>query len=73
MKVTANINDDLLKSVLELSGGKNRTEGLVIALEDYVYYKKIEQFIDNNHKNPIEFVSGYSAENVRELNRGSRF
>ena len=73
MKVTAIINDDLMKSVMELSGGKNRTEGLVIALEDYVYHKKIEQFIDDIHKNPIEFVSGYSADNVRVLNRISRF
>ncbi|MEI6140543.1 MAG: type II toxin-antitoxin system VapB family antitoxin [Mariniphaga sp.] len=52
MKVTANINNDLVESVMELSGGKNRTEGLIIALEDYVYRKKIEQFIDDIHKNP---------------------
>ena len=73
MKVTANINNDLVESVMELSGGKNRTEGLIIALEDYVYRKKIEQFIDDIHKNPLEFTYGYSAENVRELNRESRF
>jgi hypothetical protein len=73
MKVTAIINEDLMKSVMELSGGKNRTEGLVIALKDYVYHKKIEQFVEDIHKNPIEFIDGYSAENVRELNRQSRF
>ena len=72
MKVTAIINDELVKSVLELSHGKNTTEGLVIALEDYVYRKKIEQFIEDIHKNPLEFNDGFSAENVRALNRNSR-
>lgn len=69
MKVTAIINDELVKNVLELTHGKNTTEGLVIALEDYVYRKKIEEFINDIHKNPLEFAEGYSAENVRELKR----
>ena len=72
MKVTAIINDELVKNVLELTHGKNTTEGLVIALEDYVYRKKIEEFINDIHKNPLEFAEGYSAESVRELNRNTR-
>ena len=73
MKVTANINNDLVKSVLELSGWKSRTEGLIIALEDYVYRKRIDQIFEGLHKNPLEFLDGFSADSVRELNRASRF
>ncbi len=69
MKVTAIINDDLVKSVVNLSHSKNITEGLVIALEDYVYRKKIEELISDVEKEPLKFQEGFSAEKVRELNR----
>ncbi len=72
MRITVNIKDDLIKSVMELSGGKNRTEGMIIALEDYVYRKRISHIIEDLRKNPIEFVDGFSAESVRKLNRASR-
>ena len=72
MKVTAIINDDLVNKVVTLSKGKNITEGLIIALEDYVYRKKIEELIDKLDNDPIEFKEGFSADSVRELNRRKR-
>lgn len=72
MKVTAIINDDLVNKVVSLSKGKNITEGLIIALEDYVYRKKIEELIDKLDNDPIEFKEGFSADSARELNRRKR-
>jgi len=72
MKVTAIINDELITNVIELSHGKNITEGVVIALEDYVYRKRIEQLIEGFDACPVEFKDGYSAGSIRELNRNPR-
>ena len=72
MKVTALINDDLVNNVVKLSKGKNITESLVIALEYYVYRKKIEQLIEDVDKEPLQFEEGFSAKEVRELNRRKR-
>jgi hypothetical protein len=72
MKVTALINDDLVNSVMSLSNGKNITESLVIALEDYVYRKKMEKLIEDIKKEPLQFQDGFSAESIRELNRKRR-
>jgi hypothetical protein len=72
MKVTALINDDLVNNVVKLSKGKNITESLVIALEDYVYRKRIEQLIEDVDNEPLQFQEGFTAESVRELNRRKR-
>lgn len=72
MKVTALINDDLVNNVVKLSKGKNITESLAIALEYYVYRKKIEQLIEDVDKEPLQFQEGFSAEGIRELNRRKR-
>ena len=72
MKVTALINDDLIKNVVKLSKGKNITDSLAIALEDFVYRKKIEQLIEEVDKEPLQFQEGFSAEGIRELNRRKR-
>jgi len=70
MKVTAIINDDLVKTVMNISHSKNITEGLVIALEDYVYRKKIEELITEVENEPLQFE--HSAEEIREINRRKR-
>jgi hypothetical protein len=70
MKITAIINDDLIKTVMNLSHSKNITEGLVIALEDYVYRKKIEELINEVENEPLQFK--HSAEEIREINRTKR-
>jgi len=70
MKVTAIINDDLVQTVVKLSHGKNITDGLVIALEDYVYRKKIEELITGVENEPLQFK--VSAEEIRKANRRNR-
>jgi len=70
MKVTAIINDELVKTVVKLSHGKNITDGLVIALEDYVYRKKIEGLINDIENEPLQFRN--PAEEIREVNRRNR-
>jgi hypothetical protein len=72
MKVTALINDELVNSVVKLSHSKNITEGLVVALEDYVYRKKLEQIIDEVNNEPLQFKEDYTAVKVRELNRSKK-
>jgi hypothetical protein len=72
MKVTALINDDLVNNVVKLSKGKNITDSLAIALEYYVYRKKIELLIEDVDKEPFQFQEGFSAEGIRELNRRKR-
>ena len=67
MKVTAIINDELVQTVVRLSHGKNITEGLIIALEDYVYRKKIEELINDVDNKPLQFR--HSAHEIREVNR----
>jgi hypothetical protein len=67
MKVTALIDDNLVKNVVKLTKSKNITEGLVKALEDYVYRKKIEELIEDISKEPLEFK--HSSEEIRDLNR----
>ena len=69
MKVTALISDDLVNNVVKLSKGKNITDSLSIALEYYVYRKKIEQLIEDVDKEPLQFQEGFSAEGIRDLNR----
>ena len=72
MKVTALIPDDLVNNVVKLSKGKNITDSLAIALEYYVYRKKIEQLIEDVDKEPLQFQEEFSAEGIRELNRRKR-
>jgi hypothetical protein len=72
MKVTALINDDLVNSVVKLSNGKNITDGLVIALEDYVYRKKIDLLINQLQNEPLQFQDGFTAQGIRDLNRKER-
>jgi Arc/MetJ family transcription regulator len=45
MRTTLNINDDIIKSVLELSGAKNRSQAVNKVLEDYVREKQIENLL----------------------------
>ncbi|MCF6352445.1 MAG: DUF2191 domain-containing protein [Cyclobacteriaceae bacterium] len=69
MKVTALIPDELVEDVKKLSGGKNITESLMIALKFYVQSKNMENLIEEVHRNPLEFIDGFTAEGVRKLNR----
>ena len=45
MKVTALIPDDIIREVKKLSGGKNITESILIAMQDYIARQKIRKAI----------------------------
>lgn len=69
MKITALLPEELIDDVRKFSGGKNITESLIIALSDYINRQKVRKSIQKVKKNPLEFESNYSAEQVRKLNR----
>jgi len=69
MKVTALIPDELVEDVKKLSGGKNITESLIIALKFYVESKNMEDLTAEIKKNPFQFRDGFTVEGIRKLNR----
>ncbi len=70
MKVTALISDELIKKVMEVSGGKNITESITIALQEYVSQKQVTYLMDEVEKEPLSF-SEDAAPYIRTLNRKS--
>jgi hypothetical protein len=69
MKVTALIPDDLVKDVKHFTGGKNTTESLITALEEWLSLKKIQSLNEDIVKKPLEFYKNFSASKNREINR----
>lgn len=59
MKVTALIDDDLIKEVKSLSGGKNITDSLLVALNYYVSQKKLQKAMDEIENEPLEFQEDF--------------
>ena len=69
MKVTALIPDQLVKEVKHLSRGKNITNALIIALDEWISIKKIQTLNKKIAQKPLRFRQGYSAASIRKLNR----
>jgi len=69
MKVTALIPDELISEVRELSQGKNLTESLVRALKEWTSLQRLRILKANVRKKPIEFIDGFSAQRIRDINR----
>ncbi|MEM7550179.1 MAG: type II toxin-antitoxin system VapB family antitoxin [Bacteroidota bacterium] len=67
MKVTALISDDLIEEVMKISGGKNITESITIALKEYLSQKKINQLQKEVSKQSM--VMEEEAQYIRKLNR----
>lgn len=59
MKVTALIPDELLEKVRQVSGGKNITESLIIALSEYVKKEKMEKLYDSLEEKPLIFQEDF--------------
>jgi len=59
MKVTAIIEDDLIEQVKKISGGKNITESVTIALKAYVKHNKMEVLYDSIKEKPFAFQEGF--------------
>ncbi len=69
MKVTAILPDEIVSDVQEFTGGKNITDSLLKALNDWLYTKRIEKLNGSIEKNPVEFIEGFTADKVRSLNK----
>lgn len=69
MKVTALIPDDLIERVRKVTGGKNITESLIIALEGYLKKEKINYVIEEIEKEPLMFNEDFEPYGIRKINR----
>ncbi|MCH7515241.1 MAG: DUF2191 domain-containing protein [Bacteroidetes bacterium] len=69
MKVTAIIPDQLIERVKHVSGGKNITESLLIALDEYLKQKEITYLMDQVKHDPLVFNEDATAYNIRKVNR----
>ncbi len=68
MKVTAIIPDEIIRDVKKFTEGKNITDSLIRALNDWLYTKRIEHLNDELSRNPVKFKEGFSSESIRKLN-----
>ena len=71
MKITALLPDDIVQEVKKLSGGKNITESILIALQEYIAHQRIRKSIRKIKEKPLQFKDGFTAEKVRAQNRES--
>jgi len=71
MKVTALIPDTIIKEVKKYSKGKNITESLVIALEDWIALQKLKNLNSLILETPLQFRNDFSAQKIRKMNRKS--
>lgn len=69
MKVTALIPEDIISETKKYSGGKDITESLMIALQDYLSRQRIKKSINKVKARPLEFKAGFTAGRIRKLNR----
>jgi hypothetical protein len=71
MKVTALIPEEIIEEVKKYSGAKNRTEGLLIALNDYLQRQRLKKVIQKIERSPLEFSKDFTALKIRSLRRKS--
>lgn len=69
MKVTAIIPDKIVEEVRKLTGARNITESLIVALEEWVALKRVRNLNERVREAPLQFKTGYGAAQVRESNR----
>lgn len=69
MKVTALISDKIIEEVQRISGGKNITESLLIALNYYIDNQKLYKALDEIDSNPLQFNEDFTAYGIRKVNR----
>ena len=69
MKITAIIPDDILGNLRSLTKSKTLTEGLTVALREWIAMKKIRALNRKTEQAPLRFAKGFSAGKVRSLNR----
>jgi len=69
MKVTAIIPDDMINDIRKYTGGKNITDSLIKALEDWLYARRLQELKEKLSQQPVEFKEGFTAEQIRKLNQ----
>jgi hypothetical protein len=67
MKVTAILPDKLISEVKQLSHGKNITDSLKIALDEWIKIQNLRKLNIQVKNQPLNF--NYSAEELRNINR----
>jgi hypothetical protein len=67
MKVTAIIDDTIIKDAMKYSRASNVTETLKVALNEYVRLQKLKALSRMIKEEPVQF--NLSAEEIRNLNR----
>jgi hypothetical protein len=67
MKVTALIDDQLVKDVREIAKGETITESMVIALREWVSMKRLSELTKGVKENPVAFKA--QATKLRSLSR----
>jgi hypothetical protein len=68
MKITAIIPDDIIKDVQKFTEGKNITDSLITALNDWLYARRLDMLNEELSKKPVSFKDGFTAEGIRKLN-----
>ena len=68
MKVTAIIPDEIIMDVQKFTEGKNITDSLIKALNDWLYQKRIVELSEKLNRSPIQFKEGFTADGIRKLN-----
>jgi len=68
MKVTAIIPDDMINDIRKYTGGKNITDSLIKALEDWLYTRRLQELNEKLSNQPVEFKEGFTAEKIRKIN-----
>ena len=69
MKVTAMIPDQLVKDVKHFSKGKNITQSLIIALNEWLSLKRVKELNTEIFKKPLLFKKGFDPQKLRQQNR----
>ena len=69
MKVTALIPDELVQTVRARTRGKNITDSLIIALNEWLAMKQVVALNKRLERQPLHFLRNFSAARVRALSR----
>lgn len=69
MKINSEIPDKIIREVKKYTGSKNLPEALIIALDEWISLKRIQQLNTEIEKKPLEFSKGFSSKRIRNINR----
>jgi hypothetical protein len=69
MKVTAILPNRLVEEVRSLAGGRNLTESLILALQEWSNLQRVKELNRQISERPLAFKPGFSAAAIRKLNR----